>query len=136
MANILIVCTANICRSPVVHALLADRLLRNGYPEWYQDTNGLALDLCVPQTLNQLDVCLATPAPGDPLPSLPYTFPTNWPDEFFWYGAEAAMDFGGGNSALLVQAVEAAFALGGAAIGDQIAFSRIRFVIDAPVDGR
>ena len=34
MANILIVCTANICRSPVVHALLADRLLRNGYPEW------------------------------------------------------------------------------------------------------
>jgi protein-tyrosine-phosphatase len=34
MANILIVCTANICRSPVVHALLADRLLQNGYPEW------------------------------------------------------------------------------------------------------
>jgi protein-tyrosine phosphatase len=34
MANVLIVCTANICRSPVVHALLADRLVRNGYPEW------------------------------------------------------------------------------------------------------
>ena len=59
----------------------------NGYPEWYQDTNGLALDICVPRTLNQLDVCLATPAPGAPLPSLPYTFPTNWPGEFFWHGA-------------------------------------------------
>ena len=34
MANILIVCTANICRSPVVHALAADRLSQNGYPEW------------------------------------------------------------------------------------------------------
>ena len=34
MANILIVCTANICRSPVVHALLVDRLQQNGYPDW------------------------------------------------------------------------------------------------------
>jgi len=107
----------------------------NGYPLWYQDTNGLALDLCVPQSLNQLDACLATPAPGDPLPTLPYVFPGNWPDEFFWFGAETALDFGGGNTALLVQAVEAAFALGPAAEGDQIAFARIRIRIDAPVDG-
>ena len=34
MANILIVCTANICRSPVVHALLADRFQQNGYLDW------------------------------------------------------------------------------------------------------
>ena len=34
MANILIVCTANICRSPVVHTLLADRLKKNGYSDW------------------------------------------------------------------------------------------------------
>jgi protein-tyrosine phosphatase len=34
MANILIVCTANICRSPVVEALLAERLAQKGYHSW------------------------------------------------------------------------------------------------------
>lgn len=40
MANIIIVCTANICRSPVVHALLADRLQRNGYQDWQVTSAG------------------------------------------------------------------------------------------------
>jgi protein-tyrosine phosphatase len=44
MANILIVCTANICRSPVVHALLADRLLQNGYPDWQVASAGTWAD--------------------------------------------------------------------------------------------
>ena len=107
----------------------------HGYPQWYQDTNGLALDLCIPQTLNQLDPCLATPLPGEPLPSLPFVFPDNWSDEFFWFAAESILDMGNGESALLVQAVEAAFALGPPAIGDQIAFSRIRIRFVVPVDG-
>ncbi len=34
MANILIVCTANICRSPVAEALLKDRLHDRGYDDW------------------------------------------------------------------------------------------------------
>ncbi len=34
MANILIVCTANICRSPVVEALLKQRLDQQGYGDW------------------------------------------------------------------------------------------------------
>lgn len=34
MANILIVCTANICRSPVVEALLRERLEQEGYGDW------------------------------------------------------------------------------------------------------
>lgn len=34
MANILIVCTANICRSPVVEALLRQRLEQKGYDDW------------------------------------------------------------------------------------------------------
>ena len=107
----------------------------HGFPVWYQDTNGLALDLCIPQTLNQLDPCLATPAPGDPDPTLPYTFPDNWPDEFFWFGAEALLDMGNGETALLVQAVEAAFALGPPAVGDQIAFARIRIRFVVPANG-
>ena len=34
MANVLIVCTANICRSPVVEALLRDRLNNRGLVDW------------------------------------------------------------------------------------------------------
>ena len=107
----------------------------NGYPLWYQDTLGVALDLCVPTTVNQLDPCLLAPLPGAPPPTLPFSFPDNWLDEFFWYGADATLDFDGTNSALLVQAVEAAFGGGPPAIGDQITFARIRIRIDAPVDG-
>lgn len=34
MTQILIVCTANICRSPVGEALLRDRLQKQGYAHW------------------------------------------------------------------------------------------------------
>ncbi|HMT19933.1 MAG TPA: low molecular weight phosphotyrosine protein phosphatase, partial [Promineifilum sp.] len=34
MANILIVCTANICRSPVAAALLRDRLRQRNLTDW------------------------------------------------------------------------------------------------------
>ncbi len=34
MANILIVCTANICRSPVAAAILSDRLRQRGLDDW------------------------------------------------------------------------------------------------------
>lgn len=107
----------------------------NGYPTWYQDTNGLALDLCVPATVDQLDACTVVAAPGQPLPTLPFSFPNNWLDEFFWYGADAVLPLPGVGDAILVEAVEAAFALGGPAVGDQITFSRIRIRFDAPTAG-
>jgi protein-tyrosine-phosphatase len=34
MARILVICTANICRSPVAAALLRDRLRRRGLSDW------------------------------------------------------------------------------------------------------
>ena len=34
MPNILVVCTANICRSPVAEALLRDRLQKRGLTDW------------------------------------------------------------------------------------------------------
>ncbi|MFN2135876.1 MAG: hypothetical protein ACK2UK_07975 [Candidatus Promineifilaceae bacterium] len=40
MAHILIVCTANICRSPVAAALLKDRLQRNGFADWTVSSAG------------------------------------------------------------------------------------------------
>ena len=102
----------------------------NGYPLWYQDTQGLALDLCIPKSDLQLAACLA-----DQPPSYPFEFPTNWSDEFFWYGADAALDLDG-QGAILVQAIEAAFGgVGTPNPGGQIAFARIRIRFDAPVAG-
>lgn len=40
MANILIICTANICRSPVATALLRDRLRQRGLSDWTVDSAG------------------------------------------------------------------------------------------------
>lgn len=40
MAHILIVCTANICRSPVVAALLKERLAENGRSHWQISSAG------------------------------------------------------------------------------------------------
>jgi protein-tyrosine-phosphatase len=40
MAHILVVCTANICRSPVAEALLRDRLGRAGLDDWTVSSAG------------------------------------------------------------------------------------------------
>lgn len=40
MAHILVVCTANICRSPVAEALLQDRLQKHGLDQWTVDSAG------------------------------------------------------------------------------------------------
>ena len=40
MAHILVVCTANICRSPVAEALLEDRLRHRGYDDWTVSSAG------------------------------------------------------------------------------------------------
>lgn len=40
MAHILVVCTANICRSPVAQALLRDRLAERGLEDWTVSSAG------------------------------------------------------------------------------------------------
>jgi hypothetical protein len=100
----------------------------NGFPIWYKDTNNVKLELCTD--------------PGDPYcimgelpdPNQPVSFPGNFPDEAFWSSAESSIDAGGGDSALLVTAVEAAFAGGPAKAGDQVSFGRIRVRAGGLVD--
>jgi hypothetical protein len=100
----------------------------NGFPIWYKDTNNVKLELCTD--------------PGDPYcimgevpnPGQPVSFPDNFPDEAFWATAESSIDAGGGDSALLVTAVEAAFANELPAEGDQISFGRIRIRAGGLVD--
>lgn len=94
----------------------------NGFPLWYKDTNNVRLELCLdPSDTN----CIMGDVPD---PQSPVSFPDNFPDEAFWSAAEASLDAGGGEKALLVTAVEAAFgsADGLPADKQQISFGRIR----------
>jgi len=102
----------------------------NGFPVWYQDTNSLSMDLC----LDPLDAFCLQPIPV-PNPNVPVSFPANFPEEAFWWTADASIPLATGGTADLVLAMEAAFANGAPAIGDQISFGRIRISIDEPPAG-
>jgi hypothetical protein len=102
----------------------------NGFPIWYKDSNNVKLELC----LDPADpYCIMGEVPE---PTKPVSFPDNFPDEAFWSSAESTIDAGGGDSALLVTAVEAAFgsANGLPAKGQQISFGRIRIRAGGLVD--
>jgi hypothetical protein len=109
----------------------------NGFPLWYQDLSGRVLDLCLPNAVDaggaQLNACLLVP-PGPPAP--PYIFPTNFPDEVFYFRAVGdPIDMGLGKRAVIVLALEAAFANGAVANGDQMVFTRIRVTAGVPEAG-
>jgi hypothetical protein len=103
----------------------------NGFPVWYQDTAGLRLDLC----LDQNGFCLTE----EPNTAAPISFPNNFGPEAFWWMAETAIDDSAGPTglnALLVLAMEAAFAGAGTPVdGQQVAFARIRIRVDVPQPG-
>jgi hypothetical protein len=102
----------------------------NGFPIWYKDTNNVKLELC---TDPGDQYCIMGEVPD---PNAPVSFPDNFPDEAFWSSAESSIDAGGGDSALLVTAVEAAFgsANGLPAKGQQISFGRMRIRAGGLVD--
>src|ERR1044072_5475336 len=94
----------------------------NGYPQYYQDKGGLALEPCLANTAVG-DPCAI--AADVPIPGQPIVFPTNFPDEFFnWTANERIRPLAGSNNfrADLTLALEGAFggATGGGADGGQI----------------
>jgi hypothetical protein len=103
----------------------------NGYPLWYKDTNNVRLELCTDPG-DAMCIMGNLPHPGQPV-----SFPDNFPDEAFWSSASVNLDAGGGDNALLVTGVEAAFgsADGLPAPGAQISFGRIRIRAAGLVDG-
>jgi len=113
----------------------------NGFfPAWYQDTHGLALDLCLsPANIaanavpGGLGGAACTLLPNPPIfdPALPLSFPTNFPDESFYFMAGANFVIGGVDVGYGAD-LEAAFAGGAPAPGDQIVFARIRIRITLP----
>ncbi|WP_044872621.1 hypothetical protein [Pseudomonas sp. LFM046] len=113
----------------------------NGFfPAWYQDTHGRALDLCLSKAQSTrvpgAFMCNLLPAPGVFDETQPIVFPSNFPDEAFWFTGDAAIiDANTGIDLLYVSALEAAFGGGVPAAGDQISFARIRIRATVPVAG-
>src|SRR5262249_54722261 len=90
----------------------------NGFPLYYLDSNNLGLAPC-------LDfVC--DPAPPVPTPTLPISFPDNFPDEFFYERAIANMTGPNGETFLLNLALEGSFLNGVPVNGAQMVFTRLR----------
>lgn len=101
---------------------------RHGFPLWYQDSNGLKLELCLVKNLRR---CLEHE--GVNL-RFPISFPRNFPGEAFWFAAETEVETTNGGSVLVVMAIEAAFANDVVRARDRISFNRLRIRgFDLPV---
>ncbi|TLP65334.1 MULTISPECIES: hypothetical protein [Pseudomonas] len=115
------------------------------FPSWYQDSHGRVLDLCLSKAVSSRIagtpgapsyMCTLLPTPGVFDDTQPINFPSNFPDEAFWFTADASIvnaaqgiDLGYG------AAIEAAFSTDEPVDGDQISFARIRIRVDVPVAG-
>jgi len=106
----------------------------HGFPSWYEDDNALRLDLCLLNSgLCLLDAPVNLTNPGAPFPQ---NFGGTFPEEAFWWTCEADMPTNNGGGALLVLALEAAFANEVVAQGDQITFARVRIRVDNLIAGQ
>ncbi|MFL6026563.1 MAG: hypothetical protein ACJ72K_06490, partial [Friedmanniella sp.] len=87
------------------------------FPTWFSDGK-VKLAFCI----DPAQGCLAElPKPAEPI-----SYPANFPEEAFWFNAEAA----GGNLGLYEAALEGAHANGVVRNGDQMGFGRLRFRVN------
>lgn len=94
----------------------------NGFPTWYKDSTGLRLEPCV-----TLDDPLCSALPDEvPDPAAPIVWPTNYPGEFFYQLAGAALTTTTGVEVGIGMDLEGAFANEVPREGDQMVFGRIR----------
>ncbi|MFJ7792434.1 hypothetical protein [Pseudomonas sp. NPDC096950] len=115
------------------------------FAAWYQDTHGRTLDLCLSKALSSRVasapgapsyMCLLGAVPGVFDDTQPIVFPSNFPDEAFWFtGDGSIVDAARGIDLTYVSAVEAAFAAEEPVEGDQVSFGRIRIRVDVPTAG-
>src|SRR5512134_2772577 len=102
----------------------------DGFPVWYQDSNGLSLGQCLDSVL----FCgLLADATFNP--ALPVSFPTNYPGEQFYFLGTVLM--GPPYNLLYVAATEGSFAgaLGDPVAGQQAVFSRVRIRANITLPG-
>jgi hypothetical protein len=110
----------------------------NGYPTWFQDKSGLALEFCSPLNQAELDAgwCLILPGAGT-APQFPEVFPdpnSFFNEHFYWAaGADASL---GAMKAKLTLALEGGFTTGPVIAGNQMTFGRLRiFITNLPSAG-
>ena len=136
LAGVLVSMAVGFVHSNVIHYTVAPFIAKgmnfadpySPVPQWYQDSNNLKLGLC----MHASAACPAMPA--DYNPEL-LAFPTNWPDETFYYMTSASGTLPGHGDFFWESAVEHAFASasGLAEEGQQLIFTRMRFRMkDAP----
>ncbi|MEF9897399.1 MAG: hypothetical protein RR736_00275 [Pseudomonas sp.] len=116
-----------------------------GFAAWYHDTHGRVLDLCLTKAVSSRVagapgapsyMCVLNPTPGGFDDTKAISFPTNYPDETFWFTADAAIvDANRGIDLSFGTAVEAAFAADEVVDGDQVSFARVRIRVDVPTAG-
>ncbi|HEX2246559.1 MAG TPA: Ig-like domain-containing protein, partial [Arthrobacter sp.] len=94
---------------------------QHGYPTWYSDGT-VKLKYCYTAE----DGCVSTPPNSGPA-----SYPDNFPDEAFWFHAEAS----NGNLGLYEAALEGAHANDAVVAGEQIGFARLRFRLTNLVAG-
>ncbi len=108
----------------------------HGFPDWYEDNNGLRLDACLTDT----GLCLLdTPPPVlvDPNQPFPANYGGVWSDHTFYAMAEAAMPTNGGGQALLVLTIQGGFLNDlGPVSGEQEVFARFRVRVDNLIAGQ
>ena len=141
---------ASLAQVPVEAALFGvdpgPYLAANGsFAAWYQDSHGRVLDLCLSKNLSSRVpgapgapsyMCALLPAPGVYDDNQPLVFPSNFPDEAFWFTADGAIvDAARGIDLSYGTAIEAAFSGGLPADNEQISFARVRIRVDVPSAG-
>jgi hypothetical protein len=109
----------------------------NGFARWVQDSQGVALALCLDGD-GATGPCFFDP----PIADNPFSQQIGFGPEAFWWLTEAALDTtatdpttGDTFSALVVMAVEAAFLSENPAPGEQFPFTRLRLRVDVPRPG-
>ncbi|MCQ4347453.1 hypothetical protein NGA35_08440 [Pseudomonas stutzeri] len=107
-----------------------------GFPAWYQDTHGRALELCLSTTQSPTGAGPMCPLLAEDGfdPGQPIVLGSNFPSEAFWFTGDAFIQ-GSGIDLTYVSALEAAFGAEEAVDGDQISFARIRIRVDVPLAG-
>ena len=90
----------------------------NGFPLYYQDSKNLALEHCLDTTCD--------PNLPVPDPSLPVSFPDNFPAEFFYHRAVANMTGPHGETFFLDVSLQGSFSGGVPVDGQQVVFTRVR----------
>ncbi len=99
---------------------------QNGFPEYVQDAQGLALSICLDEPMCFFD-------PVDP--DNPFSVQIGFGAEGFWWAAEAGIATPSGFDARLIMAAEAAFNLEVPVDGDQFPFTRLRIRMDGVEPG-